>query len=60
VHRRLLSELEELVGGGGSAGHRGKASASVFKNWLINHTLVENRVFREFLSATAGSKTTRG
>ena len=59
-HQRLLGELEQLVAAGGSAGHREKASATVFKNWLINHTLVENRVFREFLSGTGGKKIRNG
>jgi hemerythrin len=55
-HRRLLSELETLVAAEGTTAHRAKAPAPVFKNWLINHTLVENRAFREFLAGPAGRK----
>jgi len=55
-----LGELETLVATRSTTAQRAKASAPVFRNWLINHTLVENRVFREFLSGPAGRKITRG
>jgi hemerythrin len=60
-HGRLLGELKALVGTGDTGFRGGKSSASFFKSWLIKHTLVENRAFREFLAGTTGvRKSQRG
>jgi hemerythrin len=49
-HRKLLHELERLMKSADAAIHRGQSPNTFFKDWLINHTLLEDRRFKDFLS----------
>jgi hemerythrin len=47
-HATLLAELEDLVRRGESGHLQGQASTALLKDWLIRHTLLEDRLLKEF------------
>jgi hemerythrin len=54
-HARLLGELGSLVAAGASNRPGAQSPSEFFKDWLIDHTLLEDRRFKIFLSdKTAG------
>jgi hemerythrin-like metal-binding protein len=51
-HRSLLSELGEAV-------KTGKTGDALLKDWLIRHTLIEDRLYKDFLAVPAPARKTR-
>jgi hemerythrin-like metal-binding protein len=58
-HKTLLSELEDLVRRGESGHLQGPASTALLKDWIIRHTLLEDRLFKEFFEGRAEGKNSR-
>jgi len=53
-HQVLLSELEDVV-------RTGESGDAVLKDWLIRHTLIEDRLFKDFFAdRRVGKKARRG
>lgn len=53
-HRFLLSELEDVV-------RTGESGDALLKDWLIRHTLIEDRLFKDFFAERrVGKKARRG
>jgi hemerythrin len=53
-HKILLADLEELV-------KTGESGDALLKDWLIRHTLIEDRLYKDFLvGPAAGKKKRRG
>ncbi len=51
-HRFLLSELEDVV-------KTGKSGDALLKDWLIRHTLIEDRLFQDFFAERRVGKKAR-
>ncbi len=49
-HARLLSELGKLVAAGAGERPGAQSPSEFFKDWLIDHTLLEDRRFKVFIS----------
>jgi hemerythrin len=59
-HRKLLAQLEERMADNDSVLAAWQPAESFFKDWLITHTLLEDRLFKDFLSAPRAEKKSRG
>ncbi len=60
-HRQLLADLAQLLSPADAATRAATLPSPLFRSWLINHTLVEHRVFKEFFNGpSAGKKARRG
>jgi hemerythrin len=58
-HRKLLDQLEERVKVSGTGPIHGYTVETFFKDWLISHTLLEDRQFREFMARPPVGKKAR-
>jgi hemerythrin len=52
-HRKLLDQLSERIKGSTPGPSHGYTAETFFKDWLISHTLLEDRQFRDFMAQPA-------
>jgi hemerythrin len=58
-HRKLLAQLEERMSDNEAVLAARQPAESFFKDWLIMHTLVEDRLFKDFVAGPRAERKSR-